>query len=66
MMIKDAPDPRLNSCLGGPPKEDQSRVSTALLGRVKKTPQSENYSFQTHVANMEYFVSFLVRVNRFL
>ncbi|RZC41568.1 uncharacterized protein BDFB_000160, partial [Asbolus verrucosus] len=55
MVIKDAPDPRLHSCLGGPHPEELNRPSTGLLNRIKTGPQNENYSFQTHVACMDYF-----------
>jgi cyclin E len=54
-IIKDVPDPRLHSCLGGPHPEEMNRFSTGLMERVQSGPQNENYSFQTHVASMDYF-----------
>lgn len=56
-IIKDVPDPRLHSCLGGPHPEEMNRFSTGLMERVQSGPQNENYSFQTHVASMDYFVT---------
>lgn len=53
-IINDASDPRLESCLGVPPPEDISR-STSDMNRLKNGLKNENYSFQTHVANMDYF-----------
>lgn len=53
-IINDASDPRLESCLGVPPPDDISR-STSNMNRLKSGLKNENYSFQTHVANMDYF-----------
>ncbi|XP_968851.2 uncharacterized protein CycE isoform X1 [Tribolium castaneum] len=65
IIIKDAPDPRLYSCLGGPHPEEMSRLSAGLLRRVQSGPQSENYSFQTHIASMEYFeTATIYRLNK--
>ncbi|XP_044256355.1 uncharacterized protein LOC123006157 isoform X2 [Tribolium madens] len=65
IIIKDAPDPRLYSCLGGPHPEEMTRFSAGLLRRVQSGPQSENYAFQTHIASMEYFeTATIYRLNK--
>ncbi|KAG5899043.1 hypothetical protein JTB14_000067 [Gonioctena quinquepunctata] len=55
-VLKDSPDPKLQSCKGDPVVEDQSNTSLdSIRHTVKNLVKDENHSLQTHVVNMEYF-----------
>ncbi|KAJ8980983.1 hypothetical protein NQ317_013437 [Molorchus minor] len=55
-VLRDSPDPRLQSCKADATVDEQSCTSLASIRyRIKDLVKDENHALQTHVVNMEYF-----------
>ncbi|XP_057658839.1 G1/S-specific cyclin-E1 [Diorhabda carinulata] len=55
-VIRDSPDPRLQSCKGDNAVDEPATNSLdSIRHNVKNLVKDENHSLQTHVVNMEYF-----------